>query len=71
MSAHPRSSAVTLRVCCDRIGLSYRTAERRLAEGTFPIPALPRLRRQRGVKHLFSSVDIDRYLDSASTADVR
>jgi predicted DNA-binding transcriptional regulator AlpA len=65
------SRAVDLRVACDRLGMSVRTGERRLAEGTFPIPELPRHRRARGVKHRFSSVDIERYLRQASTEDVR
>jgi predicted DNA-binding transcriptional regulator AlpA len=65
------SRAVDLRVACERLGMSVRTGERRLAEGRFPIPELPRPRRARGVKHLFSSVVIDRYLNDASTEDVR
>jgi predicted DNA-binding transcriptional regulator AlpA len=64
------SRAIPLSVVCDRLGMSRRTADRRLADGNFPIPALPR-RRLRGVRWLFSSVDVDRYLNEASTEDVR
>jgi hypothetical protein len=63
--------AVDLRECCARLGISVRTGERRLGYGLFPIPALPRHQRARGVKWMFSTADIDRYLHEASTEDVR
>lgn len=56
-------TAVSFRICCQRIGISIRTGERLLAEGRFPIPELPRLTR----RHRFSPADIDRYLDRAAT----
>lgn len=56
--------AVYLPDACRRLGLSVRSAERLLAEGRFPVPALPQL----GVRrHRFSSADLDRYLLTAST----
>lgn len=63
--------AVGLVDCAALIGWSVRTAERALAEGTFPVPHLPRRRRQRGSPYRFSSYEIDRYLQDASTADAR
>lgn len=61
--------AVSFAVCCARIGISARTGKRRLAEGTFPVPSLPRLTARS--HHKFSTVEIDRYLTEASLADVR
>ncbi len=61
--------AVSLLVCCGRIGISVRTGKRRLADGMFPVPSLPRLT-ARG-HHKFSTVEIDRYLSEASLADAR
>lgn len=63
--------AVSLRVACDRLGMSLRTGERRLQDGTFPIPELPRTLARRGSPHLFSSHELDAYLRTASVADVR
>lgn len=51
---------------CARIGTSRRTGERWLHDGTFPVPALPRL----GRRHRFAIVEIERYLANASTQDV-
>lgn len=60
--------AVSLREAARRLGYSYSTARRKIADGNFPIPALPR----HGAEwHRFSEKDIDRYLDSASTAEAR
>lgn len=59
--------AVSFRECCRRLDISERTGKRRLADGTFPIPELPR-RAARG-HHKFSTVVIDRYLAEESTAD--
>ena len=64
-----RNQAVRLDIACGRLGISKRTGERLLAQGLFPIPALPRITRKRGSPHLFSTIDIDRYLAEASTAD--
>ena len=51
--------AVSLPEACQLLGLSRRTADRLLAQGRFPIPALPSL----GVrKYRFSSVLIETYL---------
>lgn len=64
-----KSHAVGLRACCQRLDISYTTGKRRIAAGTFPIPALPR---KAAGEHLkFSSSEIDRYLDEASVADAR
>ena len=63
-----KPKAVSLREAAARIGLSYQTGRRRVAEGTFPIPELPRTGRS---WHRYSERDIDRYLDQAATADVR
>lgn len=64
-----RPKAVSFRVCCDLVGLSYRSGERLMAEGRFPVPELPRLN-PRG-HHRFSTSDIDDYLERAATVDVR
>lgn len=62
--------AVGLREACRRIGIGYSTGALRVSLGTFPIPALPRRRGSR--QHWrFSERDIDRYLSTAATADVR
>jgi len=60
--------AVSLREAAERCGMSYRTARRRVAEGTFPVPELPRRGRE---WHRYSELDIDRYLASAATADAQ
>ena len=60
--------AVYLPEACRRLGLSRRSATRMLADGRFPIPALPQL----GVRrYRFSSVDLDRYLQTASVGGRR
>lgn len=59
--------AVGLRECARRIDISYRTAQRLVAEGTFPVPELTRV----GRKHRYSERDIERYLDENATADAR
>lgn len=63
-----KPSAVGLKVAAARLGMSYRDARRKVAEGRFPIPELPRQGRN---WHKYSEVEIDRYLGSASTADAR
>jgi hypothetical protein len=63
------AKAVSFTVCCGLLGISIRTGQRRLADGTFPVPSLPRLRARSHYK--FSSVEIDRYLSEASIADAR
>lgn len=60
--------AVSLKVAAERCGMSYQTARRKMAEGTFPIPALPRHGRD---WHRFSEYEIEKYLIGASTADAR
>lgn len=63
-----KPKAVSLRVAAERCGMAYSTARRKVVEGTFPIPELPR----RGLEwHRFSEQDIDRYLNSAATDDAR
>lgn len=60
--------ALTLNEVCRRLGVSRRTAERLLAHGQFPVPALPRI----GRSHWrFSSSDLNHFLLNASTADAR
>jgi excisionase family DNA binding protein len=59
--------AVRLPEAARRLGLSYSTARKKVADGTFPIPALPRHGRE---WYRFSERDIDRYLESASTSEV-
>lgn len=63
------ATAISFKACCDRLGVSYRTGERMLADGTFPIPELPR--RAPKSPHRYSTVDIDAYLATAATADVQ
>jgi len=70
VTARASGRAVDLVTCCGLIGWSVRTAERALAEGTFPVPYLPR-RCRRGSPYRFSSYDIDHYLQHASTDDAR
>lgn len=63
--------ALTLREACERLAISVRTAERMLALGRFPIPALPHLSLGRQKQHRrFSSADVDEYLTRASTTDL-
>lgn len=57
---------VSLRDASKRLGFSYQTGRRKVAEGTFPVPLLPRRGRE---WHKVSEVEIDRYLSQASTAD--
>lgn len=64
----PNGQGVSLREACARTGISYGYGRRLVAAGRFPIPALPRLGR-RG-RHRYSTVDIDRYLNTASLEDV-
>lgn len=66
MSVKP--CAVGLKEASRRLGLSYGTARHKVLTGTFPVPALPRRGRE---PWRFSESDIDRYLDSAGTADAR
>ena len=65
--------AVNLAECCRRIGVSLATGERLVAEGRFPIPALPRLGQEgsKRPRRTYSTHDIDRYLREASTDDAR
>lgn len=62
------AKAVSLREAAGRVGMSYRTARRKVAEGTFPVPELPRSGRD---WHRYSEADIDRYLNTAATEDAR
>jgi hypothetical protein len=64
------AKAVSLAITCDRLGISKRTGERLLRDGRFPIPELPRLLKAKGSPHRFSTLDIDQYLMTASTAHV-
>lgn len=61
--------AVGLRVACQRLGIGYRTGQRLIAEGKFPIPYL----RRRGTTahYRFSTHEIDLYLTASSVEDVR
>ena len=60
--------AVGLPEAAKRLGMAYSTARKKIADGTFPVPALPRSGRD---WHKFSTADIDRYLGSAATDDAR
>lgn len=62
------SVAISLRDASARLGFSVKTGRRRIAEGTFPVPALPRHGKS---WWKFSTADIDRYLNSAATDDAR
>jgi hypothetical protein len=44
-------------VCCDLLGLSYRTAERRIAAGLFPISELPRRRPKSPHRYIVADID--------------
>ena len=66
-SASPGAAGTFQEMNCEVLGLSRTTAKRKLAAGTFPIPALPRLFHS---KYRFSAAQIDRYLARA-TADPR
>lgn len=68
LPASERPCAVSLREAARRLGFAYITARQKMVAGTFPIPALPRQGRE---PWRFSERDIDRYLDSAATADAR
>ena len=58
--------AVTLREACERLSINYRTGQRYIAQGTFPIPHLPR----RGRQHLrFSEAQIDAHLAAISRVE--
>lgn len=61
--------AVSLREAAYLVGMSYRSARRKVAEGTFPVPELPRV--QPRDWHRYSTSDIDIYLASAATDDAR
>src|SRR5687767_1048002 len=61
------SRGVRLPEACRRLGFSVRTGRRRLADGTFPIPYLPRVGQS---AYIFSTVLIDEYLADESTKDV-
>jgi predicted DNA-binding transcriptional regulator AlpA len=56
--------AVGLREASRRCGFSYSTGRKKVADGTFPIPELPRSGRE---WHRYSEADIDRYLNAAAT----
>lgn len=57
LSSEPR--ALTLDDVCQRLGFSSRTGRKLVAEGRFPIPALPMVGLRR---HRYSSVHVDDYL---------
>lgn len=63
MSDDGKPRAVGLPEAAKRVGISYSHARHLIAEGTFPVPALPRRGRS---WHKFSEQDIDRYLSSAT-----
>jgi predicted DNA-binding transcriptional regulator AlpA len=63
----PGGRVVGLVECCALLGISRRTANRLLAQGTFPIPEMPRITN----RHRFSTLDIDWYINHASTDDVQ
>lgn len=50
---------LSLAQAADALGMARRTAERRLREGAFPVPHLPRTGRQ---PFRFSAHSLDRYL---------
>ena len=62
MSPHRTAApikAITLREACERLSIGYRTGQRWVSEGKFPIPALPR----RGRQHLrFSEAEVNLHL---------
>lgn len=60
---HSLPRAVGLPEAAKRLGVSYSHARHLIAEGTFPVPALPR---QGRAWHRFSEIDINRYLADAS-----
>lgn len=64
--------AVDLAECCRRIGISRRTGERLVAEGRFPIPALPALGQEgsRRPRRTYSTYEIELYLREASVESV-
>lgn len=63
-----KATAIGLREAAARLGRSYSWAWRKVNDGTFPVPELPR----HGLEwHRFSTADIERYLHSASTDDAR
>ena len=55
--------ALRLAEVAERLAISTRAIRRQVARGTFPIPELPSLDRI----HRWSSVDVDRYLETAAT----
>ena len=60
-------TAITLREACRRLSISYRTGQRYVAEGKFPIPHLPR----RGRQHLrFSEDEVNFHLTALATREV-
>lgn len=66
---HQPSRGVSLRECCRRIGVGYRTGERYVADGRFPVPELKRLTPRS--PHRFSTVEIDLYLAESSVEEAR
>lgn len=66
------SRGVDLAECCRRLGISRRTGERLVAEGRFPIPALPALGQEgsRRPRRTYSTYEIELYLREASVDDV-
>lgn len=67
--SHVKGHGVSLLVCCGLIGWSVRTAERALADGTFPVPHLKRRVDRRGSPYRFSTYDIEAYLRENATQD--
>lgn len=64
------AKAIGLREAAARLGMSYGNAWRKVNDGTFPVPELPR----KGLAwHRFSSAVIDAYLapSGASVEDAR
>lgn len=63
-----KPKAVSLRIAAERVGMSYTTARRKVALGTFPVPLLPRHGKE---WHRVSELDIDNYLRNGATDDAR
>ena len=55
--------AVGLKEAARRCNIAYSTARKRMADGTFPVPAL---RRYGHTWHKFSEKDIEAYLNSGT-----
>jgi len=63
-----RHQVLTIQALAARLGRSVRWIEQGLADGTFPIPRLDRLGRGTRRARLWSSADVDRFLETDATA---